>query len=197
MDELTELLRRRRKVLNEKPDNFAIFGTDVITRLWDEITGGLFLLMFSLSCVALMVGGVGVMNIMLVSVTERTREIGVRKAIGATKKTILTQFTLEAITLCAVGGVIGVVLGSGIALAVNHWFPALLSPLWVATAFASFVRDRADLRHLPGVEGGQPGSHRGAALRVAAMEWVSLCCRAVRVAAERGDDTSPCGLCRG
>ena len=136
-DELTELLRRRRKVLNEKPDNFAIFGTDTITRLWDEITGGLFLLMFSLSCVALMVGGVGVMNILLVSVTERTREIGVRKAIGATKRTILAQFTLEAITLCAVGGVIGVLLGSGIALTVNHWFPALLSPLWVATAFLS------------------------------------------------------------
>ena len=137
VDELTELLRRRRKVLNEKPDNFAIFGTDVITRLWDEITGGLFLLMFSLSCVALMVGGVGVMNIMLVSVTERTREIGVRKAIGATKKTILTQFTLEAITLCAVGGVIGVVLGSLIALGVGHWLPTVLSPLWVTTAFLS------------------------------------------------------------
>jgi putative ABC transport system permease protein len=137
VDELTELLRRRRKVLNEKPDNFAIFGTDVITRLWDEITGGLFLLMFSLSCVALIVGGVGVMNIMLVSVTERTREIGVRKAIGATKKTILTQFTLEAITLCAVGGVIGVVLGSLIALGVGHWLPTVLSPLWVATAFLS------------------------------------------------------------
>ena len=137
VDELTELLRRRRKVLNEKPDNFAIFGTDVITRLWDEVTGGLFLLMFSVSCVALMVGGVGVMNIMLVSVTERTREIGVRKAIGATKKTILTQFTLEAITLCAVGGVIGVVLGSLIALGVGHWLPTVLSPLWVATAFLS------------------------------------------------------------
>ncbi len=137
VDELTELLRRRRKVLNEKPDNFAIFGTDVITRLWDEVTGGLFLLLFSVSTVALMVGGVGVMNIMLVSVTERTREIGVRKAIGATKKTILTQFTLEAITLCAVGGVIGVVLGSLIALGVGHWLPTVLSPLWVATAFLS------------------------------------------------------------
>jgi putative ABC transport system permease protein len=136
-DELTELLRRRRKVLNEKPDNFAIFGTDVITRLWDEVTGGLFLLLFAVSTVALMVGGIGVMNIMLMSVTERTREIGVRKAIGAAKRAILTQFTLEAITLCSVGGLIGLVLGCAIALTVNHWFPSVLSPLWVATAFLS------------------------------------------------------------
>jgi putative ABC transport system permease protein len=136
-DELTELLRRRRKVLNDKPDNFSIFGTDTITRLWDEITGGLFLLLFSLSSVALLVGGVGVMNIMLVSVTERTREIGVRKAIGATKKTILTQFTLEAITLCAVGGVIGILLGSGIAFGLKLLLPTLLSTVWVAVAFLS------------------------------------------------------------
>jgi putative ABC transport system permease protein len=134
-DELTELLRRRRKVLNDKPDNFSIFGTDTLQRLWDQITFGLFLLMFSLSCVALLVGGVGVMNIMLVSVTERTREIGVRKAIGATKRTILTQFTLEAITLCALGGVIGIVLGSGIASGLKLLLPTLLSPVWVAVAF--------------------------------------------------------------
>jgi putative ABC transport system permease protein len=136
-DELEELLRLRRKVKNDAPDNFAIFGTDSLTRLWDQITFGLFALMLSLSAVGLLVGGVGVMNIMLVSVTERTREIGVRKAIGANKQMIMTQFTLEAMTLCAVGGIIGVLSGSAIGFAVHFFFPAALSMVWIGAAFVS------------------------------------------------------------
>jgi putative ABC transport system permease protein len=136
-EEIRELLRLRRKDRNEAEDSFAIFGSDSITRLWDQITGSLFLLMFGLSSVGLMVGGVGVMNIMLVSVTERTREIGVRKAIGATKQTILLQFTLEAIVLCAVGGVLGICAGSVIALVLGLWIPSQVSSIWIAVAFLS------------------------------------------------------------
>jgi putative ABC transport system permease protein len=137
-EEIRELLRVRRKVKVEADDNFEIFGPDSLTKLWGQLTGGLVAFMIAVSSVGLMVGGVGVMNIMLVSVTERTREIGIRKAIGATKKTILTQFTTEAVTLCAVGGLVGVLVGAVITWTVYFLpigLPAALSPLWVLIGF--------------------------------------------------------------
>jgi putative ABC transport system permease protein len=135
--EIQELLRRRRRVHNELPDNFAVFSSDSITKLWNQVSGALFALMLGLSAVGLMVGGVGVMNIMLVSVTERTREIGVRKAIGATRNIILMQFTLEAIVLCAVGGIIGVSAGAIISFILHFLISSSVSVAWMTTAFLS------------------------------------------------------------
>ena len=126
------MLRRTRKVPYDKPDNFGISSADAIAVQFYQITGVVGLITIVLSSIGLLVGGVGVMNIMLMSVTERTREIGVRKAIGARKRDIIWQFLTEAVTLTGLGGIIGVIVGFAISLAINLALPSLPSavPGW-------------------------------------------------------------------
>ena len=168
-EDATSYMRRMRKLPSDKADDFAVLTTDTFLDLWNQISSGIFIVMMAVGSVALLVGGIGVMNIMLVSVTERTREIGVRKAIGARRSNILTQFLLEAVTLAIVGGATGVVLGSTFVLA----RPAGLSFVprlgFVHAGRPRRLRRRNDrhlLRRLPRMESRPPESSRSASLRV-------------------------------
>jgi putative ABC transport system permease protein len=142
IDQIEALLRTRRGVPPNKENDFAISTQDTFLDLWSQISSGIFTVMLTISSIALVVGGVGVMNIMLVSVTERTREIGVRKAIGATQRNILTQFLFEAMVLTAVGGVLGIMAGGAIAVIIRTlapFLPASVSMFWVAVGFSTAV----------------------------------------------------------
>lgn len=119
IQEIRSVLRQRRKVPFGKPDDFAVMTQDTLVDLYNQLTGAAYLVMIVISSIGLLVGGIGVMNIMLVSVKERTREIGIRKAIGARGGDILKQFLMEAVFLTGSGGLIGVFIGFGIAFLVR------------------------------------------------------------------------------
>ena len=133
-DEVTGLLRRRRNVKWSEPNNFGISSADSIIQQFLDIMGTVVLVTIVISSIGLMVGGIGVMNIMLVSVTERTREIGVRKAVGARRSDITWQFLLEAMSLTGAGGVMGILAGYTLSFLIRTLVPALPStvPLWSA-----------------------------------------------------------------
>jgi putative ABC transport system permease protein len=116
----------------DKKDDFAVVTPDQLISQFRAITGGVTGAMVFVALISLVIGGVGVMNIMLVSVTQRTREIGVRKAVGALKRDIIGQFLVEAMTLSTLGGILGVALGVGIAFTVRTLLPSLptSTPLW-------------------------------------------------------------------
>jgi len=132
-DQLVEILRRVRKVSPEKKDDFSINRQEQFIRTYQQLTGALYSVAVGVGLITLIVGGIGIMNIMLVSVTERTREIGVRRALGARQSTILLQFLIESAIVAAVGGAIGTAIGLGLAQVI-----ALATPL-AATVSLSAV----------------------------------------------------------
>jgi putative ABC transport system permease protein len=122
-DQIINVLRTRRKLPVEKPNDFVIYSQDTMIQIYNQLTGAAYLVMIVISSIGLLVGGIGVMNIMLVSVKERTREIGIRKAIGARSGDILKQFLIEAVFLTSTGGIAGILLGFGTALLVKTLTP--------------------------------------------------------------------------
>ena len=123
IDEMTDILRRQRRVPPGAPNNFGISSQDALMDVYNQLTGATYLVLTAISFVALMIGGIGVMNIMLVSVTERTKEIGLRKAVGATRANILWQFLIEAVVLTAIGGLLGLMVGELFSYLTNKYSP--------------------------------------------------------------------------
>lgn len=131
MAEIKEILRRRRQVPLGKPDTFGISSQDALLDIYNQLTSATYLVLTAISAVALMIGGIGVMNIMLVSVTERTKEIGIRKAVGATKISIMSQFLIEAVILTGIGGIFGLIVGEAMSFLINAFSPLpAFIPLW-------------------------------------------------------------------
>jgi putative ABC transport system permease protein len=139
MDEVTAVMRAHRGLRPSQPNNFALVGQDRLMEVFNQLFGAIFLVGLALSGVGLLVGGVGVVAIMMISVTERTREIGVRKALGATRGTILWQFLVEAATLTSIGAAVGLALGGLLAMVIknNTPIPASVPTSAILTALAA------------------------------------------------------------
>jgi len=140
--EVIQAMRRLRRIPADKENDFELSSPDFLSNLWNQLTGALVILTTVISSIGLLVGGIGVMNIMLISVTERTQEIGVRKAIGARKADVRLQFLFEAVALTLVGGTIGIMIGTAVSAAVRTLvpsIPATLSYWWVSVGFAISV----------------------------------------------------------
>jgi putative ABC transport system permease protein len=131
MNEVEQVMRSRHRLKLDQENDFDLLTSDLIMKIFDQLTKAVVLALVVISSIALMVGGIGVMAIMMISVTERTREIGVRKALGAKRRDILSQFLIEAVFLTSVGGLLGILCGSAIGLIVHFWakFPVSL-PWW-------------------------------------------------------------------
>jgi putative ABC transport system permease protein len=138
-DEVTTAMRIDRGLKPNQDNNFSVVGSDKFLESFQSFTAGFFFVMLALSSVGLMVGGVGVIAIMMISVTERTREIGVRKALGATRREIMFQFLVEAATLTLIGCVVGIVLGSTIAWAIRTLIPTLPAQVPMSSVVSSVV----------------------------------------------------------
>jgi len=141
-DEVIQAMRRLRHVPASQENDFELSSPDFLSNLWNQLTGALVILTSVISSIGLLVGGIGVMNIMLISVTERTQEIGLRKAIGARSGDIRLQFLLEAVFLTLSGGTIGILIGAGVSILVRTFvpsIPATLSYLWVTIGFTISV----------------------------------------------------------
>jgi len=142
VSEITSLLAERHKIAPGQPNDFQVQNTVEIARIMNIITGSMTAMLSAIAAISLLVGGVGIMNIMLVSVTERTREIGIRMALGARSRDILRQFLIESIVLSAVGGVIGIGLGVAgsylVTLGINMALPSSKWPMVISIP-AAFV----------------------------------------------------------
>ena len=162
-------MRRLRHVPVDKENDFEVSSPDFFSNLWNQLTGALVILTGVISSIGLVVGGIGVMNIMLISVTERTHEIGIRKAIGARRADIRLQFLLEAVALTLVGGTIGILIGAIVSTLVTNFRPFDSCEPFVfvgGNRLHDFRERGAVFRLLPGEPGGELGSNRLPALRV-------------------------------